>query len=127
MSNPFSNILFLDRLRAIIDSQKATGEFRPLQVHLHLTDLSTSKEKLESQGTLKALSDGMTVYDRRIRAEDLRQIVSGEQHEGGNSNDGTVCYVCGPPVMTDEFVKVLQDSVGESTKGGKRVFYEKWW
>lgn len=36
----------------------------------------------------------------------------------------TVCYLCGPPWMTDELVGVLRGLLGD---GQKRVFFEKWW
>lgn len=36
----------------------------------------------------------------------------------------TVCYVCGPPRMTDQFVEYL---TGLDGMGKKRVLCEKWW
>lgn len=108
VANLISNILFLDRLRAIILSQKEAGEFPPLKVHLHLTNISTFKKELEDDEAAKAVLEDMTVCSRRISAEDLRRIVSGERNESRGGDDGTVCYVCGPPTMTDELVGVLQ-------------------
>ena len=63
---------------------------------------------------------------------------------GGSENGGvagvpdlardTVCYVCGPPAMTDEFVADLKGIVepdsppeGGNGNGKERVLSEKWW
>jgi hypothetical protein len=41
-----------------------------------------------------------------------------------NQAKSTVFYVCGPPDMTDEFVKFLKD---QNNVIPERVFCEKWW
>jgi NAD(P)H-flavin reductase len=66
----------------------------------------------------------MELYSRRISNTDLRTAVWDED-PGVRAN--TVCYVCGPPVMTDEFVGVLQSLLEGEGGGPRRVFYEKWW
>lgn len=36
----------------------------------------------------------------------------------------TICYVCGPPKMTDELVDVARGLMGSEKDS---VFFEKWW
>lgn len=60
----------------------------------------------------------MTIYDRRITAQDVRLAI------GKNAKDA-VCYICGPPTMTDELVAAAKEVVGETRR--ERVFCEKWW
>lgn len=48
---------------------------------------------------------------------------SGSESETKTRSESTVCYVCGPPWMTDGVVGVLGRLLG----GEERVFYEKWW
>jgi NAD(P)H-flavin reductase len=52
--------------------------------------------------------------NRRIEKQDLVDSVG--------DSEGTVCFVCGPPGMTDEFVGIFEGLVG-----AERVFCEKWW
>jgi NAD(P)H-flavin reductase len=58
-------------------------------------------------------------FTRRIRKEDLVRAV-GEVE----SRKRTLCYVCGPPAMTDEFVEYLSNLDGLEPS---RVLCEKWW
>ena len=55
----------------------------------------------------------MWIRSRRILEEDLVAAAT---------DPDTVCYVCGPPPMTDNFVDVLGRIVG-----AERVFHERWW
>lgn len=57
-------------------------------------------------------------FYRRIMREDLVSAV------GRGDRTGTVCYVCGPAGMTDEFVEVLRELEGMEER---RVLCEKWW
>jgi predicted ferric reductase len=59
-------------------------------------------------------------YTRRIEKPDLLTSL-GEDVE---QRKRTVCYVCGPPRMTDEFVEFL---AGQEGMEAERVFCEKWW
>ena len=63
-------------------------------------------------------------FARRITTTDLEDAVDGYQHSGQNSRSRTVCYVCGPPVMTDGFVDFLMQQTGMAKE---RVLCEKWW
>lgn len=44
--------------------------------------------------------------------------------DGSVKPEETVCYLCGPPGMTDEFVALLKGLLGD---GQERIFFEKWW
>jgi hypothetical protein len=87
-----------------------------------------------SASTTSDLTDPpINTHFRRITPEDLQTVLvskkpsieaaTGEtpaqKEEVENS---TVCYICGPPAMTDSFVKVAEGIIGP-----ERVFREKWW
>jgi len=57
---------------------------------------------------------------RRIDHDDLKEAI------GRNPEDriSVVCYVCGPPAMTDDFVNFLRRADGMEER---RVLCEKWW
>ncbi|RAL01061.1 FAD-dependent oxidoreductase [Aspergillus ibericus CBS 121593] len=110
-------VLFLSRLRQIIASQ---SQFHRLQISLDLfiTDLDPGTEL---GSLLGGSSEDLTLHARRINRGDLEKVVSGP--DGRVRPEETVCYVCGPPEMTDEVVESLEGFLGK----GERVFYEKWW
>lgn len=63
----------------------------------------------------------------RIGESDLMRAIDGHcEHAspGKAHRDGTLCYVCGPSAMTDEFVSFLSGCEGMSEE---RVLCEKWW
>lgn len=64
----------------------------------------------------------ITVHSRRIKRQDLQATVIGEDADVNPKE--TVCYLCGPPKMTDEFVEVLRGLLGGEKE---RVLFEKWW
>ena len=64
----------------------------------------------------------LAVHARRINRSDLEVAVRGA--DGSVKADETVCYLCGPPRMTDELGDVLTALLGD---GQKRLFFEKWW
>ncbi|KAJ5448757.1 Riboflavin synthase-like beta-barrel [Penicillium cf. griseofulvum] len=110
-------ILFLPRLRQIVRSQESSHRLR-ISLDLFLTDLASSPG-LFSSGSLSDLK----IRPVRISDHDLRSAVVGR--DGGLDSQGTVCYVCGPPGMTDSIVKKLVKMLGDG--GEQRVFFEKWW
>ncbi|EME49579.1 hypothetical protein DOTSEDRAFT_68379 [Dothistroma septosporum NZE10] len=66
-------------------------------------------------------------FGRRLVERDLQNAISGyKQGVFGAEHDrlGTLCYVCGPPRMTDEIVEFLRNEKGMSEA---RVLCEKWW
>ncbi|KAJ6189689.1 hypothetical protein N7519_004597 [Penicillium mononematosum] len=110
-------ILFLPRLRQIMRSQESSHRLR-ISLDLFLTDLASSSDLLSSGSP----SD-LKIHPNRISDHDLRSAAVGA---GGESDSyGTVCYVCGPPDMTDSIVEKLVEMLGDG--GEQRVFFEKWW
>ena len=59
------------------------------------------------------------VRHRRITHEDLLDAIGPVAERRG-----VVVYVCGPRMMTDDFVEVLMRAEGMEEK---RVLCEKWW
>lgn len=119
-----NQILFLPRLREIARSHTHAPSQRLLfSVDLFLTNLREHPDlvaALSGEDKDRAKGQDFTIHDRRIEIEDLRAAV------GVGVGDGTVCFVCGPPAMTDEVVGVLRGLVS-SEDGKERVFCEKWW
>lgn len=107
-------ILFLPRLRQIIRSQLHSQRLR-ISLDLFLTD-STPKSVSRSHPDL-------VIHPRRIKEDDLRLAIHGG--DGKLNSWATVCYVCGPPQMTDELVEQLKGMLGDG--GEQRIFFEKWW
>jgi hypothetical protein len=62
-------------------------------------------------------------YARRITEADLERALDGYR-ESDSDRVSTVCYVCGPPEMTDGFVSFLTRQPGMTKE---RVLCEKWW
>lgn len=94
----------------MIQSQKDSKRLN-ISLDLFLTDLSP--------GRFTSDLPDLTINTRRISQQDLKAAVGDE-----SARRETVAYVCGPPAMTDEIVKVLQGMLGDDKK---KVFYEKWW
>lgn len=122
-------ILFLSRLCNIIKhssspSSSSSSSSQPsnlsISLDLFLTNLSPSAvdraAKLLGTGGVPEDESRIRVHARRISAEDLRDAAT------GTPTEGTVCYICGPPPMTDESVRVVGTLIGQD-----RVLYEKWW
>lgn len=107
-------ILFLPRLRHIIRSQAQSHRLR-ISLELFLTN--------DSYNAPIDHSPEYTVQGRRINDNDLRSAVLGS--DGNRDPRESVCYICGPPAMTDQMVHSLQSILGENW--AQRVFYEKWW
>ncbi|KAJ5868737.1 hypothetical protein N7534_003290 [Penicillium rubens] len=110
-------VLFLPRLRQIIRSQESSHRLR-ISLDLFLTDLASSSDLLSSGSP----SD-LKIHPGRISDHDLRSAAVGTGDE--LDPQGTVCYVCGPPDMTDSIVEKLVAILGDD--GEQRVFFEKWW
>ncbi|KAL5000560.1 hypothetical protein BDV10DRAFT_183333 [Aspergillus recurvatus] len=109
-------ILFLRRLREIVRSQ---SQFQRLRITL---DLFLSNLQDQSSPLLRQPPRDLAIHPRRINRDDLARTVTGTDSKYRPHE--TVCYVCGPPQMTDEVV----DTVTELLNGQKgRVFFEKWW
>lgn len=109
-------ILFLSRLREIAHAQTDSGRLH-IALKLFLTNLHE-----ESAPRLSEPVPDLTIQARRLQPEDLRQALRGS--DGVIRPEETVCYLCGPPRMTDEIVSTLRALLGD---GQERIFFEKWW
>ena len=66
-------------------------------------------------------------FARRISEADLVRALDGYKanlYGAEHDRQGTVCYICGPQKMTDEFVNFLRQQPGMAEE---RVLCEKWW
>lgn len=107
-------ILFLPRL---MDLVAAEADPR-VTLRLFLTGTGAqSREPIEHGKLPNNTSLG------RMTQSDLIKAIDGYGPEG-KDRSSTVCYVCGPPRMTDETVGFLNKQPGMSSD---RVLCEKWW
>jgi NAD(P)H-flavin reductase len=104
--NP-SAVLFLSRLTRIASE-------RPNQFDLTLFVTNQEYQKIKDPQALGWF------HDRRISEVDLLAALGLDV----NMRAKTVCYVCGPPKMTDQTVAFLGRQGGMDME---RVFCEKWW
>lgn len=87
---------------------------------MRLTLFLTGEEGDDTDDPAQSVVQGSAnVLKRRITRDDLLTAVG-----GADDREGTVCYICGPSAMTDEFVDSVKDMPGMDEK---RVFCEKWW
>jgi hypothetical protein len=63
-------------------------------------------------------------FARRVANADIVQAIDGYRQSSQDCRSRTLCYVCGPPRMTDEFVDFLGQQPGMAKE---RVLCEKWW
>lgn len=101
-----SSVLFLPRLYDIARSSKLP------KVTLNLFITGSGNLHQTPQGAF-------SVYQRRIAHEDLLAAIGDLP-----TRQSAVCYVCGVPQMTDDFVYFLQQQEGMDHQ---RVLCEKWW
>ena len=100
------DILFLPKLMEI-DSLR----LQSFRLELFVTNTDDKNESM-----IKLLPEH---HPRRMTQDDiLKALGDPEQRES------TVCYICGPPQMTDETVTFVSDLEGME---GSRVLCEKWW
>ena len=112
-------ILFLTRLMDLVNME---ADYTNVTLSLFLTGLGEGDQGAIEHGKLPNRTMG-----RRIRADDLVQALDGYKtplYGAEHDRQGTVCYVCGPPRMTDEFVAILGRQEGMDVS---RVLCEKWW
>ncbi|KAE8445378.1 hypothetical protein EG329_013500 [Mollisiaceae sp. DMI_Dod_QoI] len=109
---PQESILFMRRLA---ETFKTLGEKGELRVFL------TGGDGAEDESGEFFKIDGETIKarKRRITDDDLIEAL-GPAEERGN----TVCYICGVPSMTDEFVGKARKAEGMLEEN---ILFEKWW
>jgi hypothetical protein len=106
-------ILFLSRLTDLI----AAADNPLVTLSLFLT--GTGDEGSSEHGRFPNRT-----FARRISKSDLRSAIDGFSDESPSGRTATMCYVCGPQAMTDDFVAYLSDQPGMAAD---RVLCEKWW
>jgi hypothetical protein len=108
-----AEILFLERLQSVFRTLGTEGE-----LHLFLTQSRNTAEGSSTEAV--GLDDNsLSVQRRRITERDLIDALGsiGER-------PGTVCYICGVPGMTDEFVEKARRTEGIDEEN---ILFEKWW
>ncbi len=108
-----SRILFLPRLMDLI----AAADDRNVTLRLFLT--GTGDEGRIEHGKLPNRTSA-----GRMTKKDVLRAVDGYEDTDAKKRRNTVCYICGPPRMTDQFVAFLSKEPGLSPE---RVLCEKWW
>jgi len=101
-------ILFVSRLVELAKRHSGIE----VDLRLHLTGVSQ-----DDIANAKGLPEHTNVG--RVTGEDLEAAIGAE-----NDRSGAVCYVCGPPAMTDSMVGFLGSRKGMESR---RVLCEKWW
>ncbi|KAI6839494.1 hypothetical protein KC340_g1147 [Hortaea werneckii] len=110
------SILFLTRLLDLVGISNDPN----ITLSLYLTGRG-------DDGTIDHGNFPNRTFARRITELDLARALDGYKESlYGREHDrqGTVCYVCGPQKMTDEFVDFLSEQPGMARE---RVLCEKWW
>ncbi|EDN10271.1 predicted protein [Histoplasma mississippiense (nom. inval.)] len=138
ISKHLDQVLFFPRLRNILHSQQSQSQPHPhpqhrrqhqqddrflrLQFHLYITNLHEMPRNPPADFSL---------YKRRIKTTDLHEVIGGKREAIRNAYRSkgrrTVCYICGPPDMTDELVAGAEEVLGAGVGKERSVFYEKWW
>ena len=118
------SILFLTRL---MDFVAAIADPPNVTLSLFLTGPAAEGAVSDDRYMIEHGKLPNRTFGRRITAAGLvgaidgwRKPVYGPEHD----RQGTVCYVCGPPKMTDDFVAFLGKQEGMVQE---RVLCEKWW
>ena len=108
-----TEILFLERLQSIFRTLGTEGE-----LHLFLTPSKNTAEG-PSTDAVGFNDKSLSVQRRRITQKDLIDTLGPVEER-----PETVCYICGVPEMTDEFVEKARRAEGI---GEENVLFEKWW
>ncbi|KAL2860723.1 FAD-dependent oxidoreductase [Aspergillus lucknowensis] len=111
-----NQIPFFPRLREIVRSRLRSPRLH-VTLELFLTNINNHSPSLSTPDP-----QDLTIHPRRINQGDLRRATYGPDSQF--SPNETVCYVCGPPRMTDEVVDSLSDLLNGERD---RIYFEKWW
>jgi hypothetical protein len=84
-----------------------------------LTSRQGQEEKGGSEEKVLVAWKEIEVTRRRIAGTDFLDALGPVEERGG-----TVCYICGVPGMTDEFVEKARKAEG-MVEGN--ILFEKWW
>jgi NAD(P)H-flavin reductase len=106
-------ILFLPRLMDLVAAEADPN----VTLSLFLTETGEA-------GSIEHGKLPNRTFARRVTTADIVQAINGYQQGTQIDRTNTLCYVCGPPAMTDGFVEFLSRQPGMSQE---RVLCEKWW
>lgn len=73
----------------------------------------------EHDNVTNSLDADLDIQRRRMNKSDLLQSLGPVQER-----KDTVCYICGVPGMTDEFIAIVKTAEGMKEKN---ILFEKWW
>jgi predicted ferric reductase len=111
-------ILFYERIKETMSELNMRENFQlfltPPNSFSPLSPASTKDREVDSQN-----QEGVTINKRRITHADLLSALGPVEERAG-----VVCYICGVPRMTDEFVKVVKEAEGMEEGN---VLCERWW
>jgi hypothetical protein len=108
-----SSILFLEQLITIFGSHKVNGK-----LVLHLT-IGSDRLETQQDGTIETSYGRLGYRTRRVTKDDLLNAL-GPVCE----RNGSVCYICGVPSMTDELVEAARGAEGTDPR---KILFERWW
>jgi hypothetical protein len=115
LEGDLNQVLFLPRLHQIVQRSRCSSTHFQGPNHLRIAlDLFLTNVASHQESDFQTYDADMNVHIRRISCDDLRTVTA--------SGTPAICYVCGPPSMTEEFVGPLSEMIGS-----ENVFYEKWW
>ncbi|CZR68480.1 uncharacterized protein PAC_18379 [Phialocephala subalpina] len=105
-------ILFLERLAEIFEMFGTEGK-----LELFLTGSKETSQ--EGDGSIEVAGHKVSARRRRITDNDLFEALGPVE-----TRASTVCYICGVPGMTDDFVEKARKVEGMLEEN---VLFEKWW
>jgi len=108
-----AEILFLERLQSVFRRLGTEGELR-----LFLTPGKIDSKK-DSVDGVRIGEKSVSVQKRRITEKDLIDVLGPV-----DERPETVCYICGVPDMTDDFVEKVNKVEGMDEEN---ILFEKWW
>jgi NAD(P)H-flavin reductase len=110
-------------LKDVLFLRRLNEEVLKSAQHKHIVDVELDLFLTGSPGNMGGEQDGSAGLNRvsfeRINNGDLEDALGPVE-----GREKTVAYVCGPPAMTDQFVKILANAKGMVED---RVLCEKWW
>lgn len=110
-SGELSKVQFLERIQREI---KTIGSQAKFQLFL------TGRAQQDGfENGIESFDTDLNIQPRRITKDDLLQSLGPV-----NERKDTVCYICGVPGMTDEFIEIVKNADGMEKKN---ILFEKWW
>lgn len=112
-----NQILFVRRIAALFSEGRINGEFK-----LYLSGDSKDLQRLDlSRRVHNVLGTNIDVRVGRLSGLDLSRSLKDKQQ------CSNICYICGPPSMTDDLSQSLISDRSELGTMPTQVITEKWW